>query len=78
MVCVPFNFSCKIYICCCFLPQKIANLGWLQRRAAISIYGMSSSLSVDDALAWFEKAEELDSTFTNMNPFSIAKVTELM
>ncbi|XP_063958792.1 regulator of microtubule dynamics protein 1-like [Lytechinus pictus] len=52
---------------------SIANLGWMQRKAAVMMYGLSQSLSLDDALAWFEKAEELQPSFSNLNPFYSAK-----
>lgn len=52
---------------------SIANLGWMQRKAAIMMYGLPQSLSLDDAIAWFEKAEDLEPGFSNLNPFYTAK-----
>ncbi|XP_072167703.1 regulator of microtubule dynamics protein 3-like [Diadema setosum] len=52
---------------------NIANLGWMQRKAAVMMYSLPQSLSVDDALTWFNKAEELQPGFSNLNPFYSAK-----
>ncbi|PIK62658.1 putative regulator of microtubule dynamics protein 1 [Apostichopus japonicus] len=51
----------------------LANMGWVQRKAVVTMYGLTEPVSLDTALKWFKKAESLEPGFSNCNPFYMAE-----
>lgn len=51
----------------------LANMGWVQRKAVVTMYGLTEPVSMDTALKWFLKAESLEPGFSNCNPFYMAE-----
>lgn len=58
----------------CVLSEGVYMLSWVERKLAATLFATPPESTVEDALKYFEKAEEVNPGFYKANQLYIAKV----
>lgn len=56
----------------------MSKVGWMERKIATAIFGEPPQASLEEALEYFEKAENLKSGFWMVNHLKIAQVMHML